>query len=85
MIVDDEDVWMVLQEKFEIERKHTRSILRVLKRNPLKCSLWQKRTLRKALFIGQLQISPWQLAHNIPPSPLPRPGGVSDREVRDTL
>lgn len=30
-----------------------RSILRVLKRTPLKCGLWQKRTLRKHIFIGE--------------------------------
>jgi coiled-coil and C2 domain-containing protein 1 len=41
------------KEKFVIERKHTRSILRILKRTPLKCSLWQRRTLRKHIFIGQ--------------------------------
>lgn len=44
---------MYVQEKFDIERKHTRSILRVLKRSPLRCSVWQKRTLRKHLFIGE--------------------------------
>ena len=27
-------------------------MLRVLKRNPLRCSLWQKRTFRKHIFIG---------------------------------
>lgn len=41
------------QEKFDIDRKHTRSILRVLKRNPLRATLWQKRTLRKSLFLGK--------------------------------
>ena len=41
-----------LQEKFAIERKHSRSILRLVKRNPVKCCVWQKRTLRKHIFIG---------------------------------
>jgi coiled-coil and C2 domain-containing protein 1 len=40
-------------ERFDIERRHVRSIMRVLKRTPLKCGLWQKRTLRKHIFIGQ--------------------------------
>ena len=41
------------QHKFDIDRKHSRTLQRVFKRNPVKCVLLQHRTLRKELFIGQ--------------------------------
>ena len=38
--------------KFDIDRKRLKSMQRVFKRTPVKCVVWQKRTLRKDLFIG---------------------------------
>lgn len=40
------------QMLFEIDRKHPRSVTRAFKRTPLKCTVWQQRTLRKPIFIG---------------------------------
>lgn len=40
--------------KFDIDRKRLKSMQRVFKRTPVKCVVWQKRTLRKDLFIGML-------------------------------
>ena len=40
--------------KFDIDRKRLKSMQRVFKRTPVKCAVWQKRTLRKDLFIGML-------------------------------
>ena len=38
---------------FDIDRKHHRSLIRAFKRSPLKCNVWQRRSLRKDLFIGE--------------------------------
>lgn len=38
--------------KFDIDRKRMKSMQRVFKRTPVKCAVWQKRTLRKDIFIG---------------------------------
>ena len=38
--------------KFDIDRKKLKSMQRVFKRTPVKCVVWQKRTLRKDIFIG---------------------------------
>ena len=80
--------WQLLypsyQELFDIERKHVRSMLRVMKRNPLRATLWQKRTLRKHLFIGE----PWPRP---PTRPLitaassPRPGCAPIGEAGDQV
>ena len=40
--------------KFDIDRKKLKSMQRVFKRTPVKCVVWQKRTLRKDIFIGML-------------------------------
>ena len=40
--------------KFDIDRKRLKSMQRVFKRTPVKCVVWQKRTLRKDIFIGML-------------------------------
>ena len=37
---------------FDIDRKQGRSLLRIFKRHPLKCSVYQRRTLRKDIFVG---------------------------------
>ena len=42
-----------VQLKFDINRKQNRSMQRVFKRTPVKCQLWQSRTLRKDLFMGE--------------------------------
>ena len=42
--------------KFDIDRKRLKSMQRVFKRTPVKCMVWQKRTLRKDIFIGRLII-----------------------------
>ena len=42
---------------FNIDRHHIRSLQRAFKRNPIKFTLWQSRTLRRDLFIGQCQAS----------------------------
>ena len=39
--------------KFDIDRKRLKSMQRVFKRTPVKCGVWQKRTLRKDIFIGE--------------------------------
>ena len=39
---------------FDIDRKHHRSMVRAFKRTPLKCTIWQHRSLRKHIFIGKL-------------------------------
>ena len=39
---------------FDIDRKHHRSMLRAFKRTPLKCTVWQQRSLRKDIFIGMM-------------------------------
>ena len=38
---------------FDIDRKHAKGLQRVFKRHPVKCTLWQRRTLRKDLFMGK--------------------------------
>lgn len=38
---------------FEIDRKHHRSMARAFKHTPLKCTVWQQRSLRKDLYIGE--------------------------------
>lgn len=38
---------------FDIDRKHHRSMMRAFKRSPLKCTLWQKRSLKKDMFLGK--------------------------------
>lgn len=38
---------------FDIDRKHQRSMSRAFKRSPLKCTVWQHRSLRKHIFIGE--------------------------------
>ena len=38
---------------FEIDRKKIKVMTRTLKRTPVKCGVWQKRALRKDLFIGE--------------------------------
>ena len=38
--------------KFEIDRKKIKTMTRAFKRTPVKCWVWQKRALRKDLFIG---------------------------------
>ena len=40
--------------RFDIDRKRLKSMQRVFKRTPVKCVVWQKRTLRKDIFIGML-------------------------------
>ena len=40
--------------KFDIDRKKLKSMQRVFKRTPVKCIVWQKRTLRKDIFMGTL-------------------------------
>jgi len=37
---------------FDIDRKHHRSMLRAFKRSPVKCTLWQKRSLKRDMFLG---------------------------------
>ena len=64
---------------FEIDRKHSRSMLRIFKRSPVKCGVWQRRTLRKDLFIGGcglVALSQGRLRSETPllhPSPSPSP------------
>ena len=41
------------KELLDIDRKAGRSMLRIVKRHPLKCTMYQRRTLRKDIFIGQ--------------------------------
>ncbi len=41
---------------FNIDRKQGRSLLRIFKRHPLKCSVYQHRTLRKDIFIGLVSV-----------------------------
>lgn len=38
---------------FDIDRKHHRSMLRVFKRTPLKCTLWHHHRLKKDVFLGE--------------------------------
>ena len=38
---------------FDIDRKHHRSLNRAFKRSPLKLSLWQRRSLKKDIFLGE--------------------------------
>lgn len=38
--------------QFDIDRKQIRSLQRIFKRQPVKCTVYQHRTLRKDLFIG---------------------------------
>jgi coiled-coil and C2 domain-containing protein 1 len=38
--------------QFEIDRKHHRSMARAFKRTPLKCTVWQQRSLRKDIYMG---------------------------------
>ena len=38
---------------FEIDRKHHRSMARAFKRSPLKCTVWQQRSLRKDIYMGE--------------------------------
>ena len=42
---------------FEINRKQTRSLSKVFKRHPVKCTIYQHRTLRKDIFIGLVLVS----------------------------
>ena len=44
------------KHQFDIDRKLLRSLQRVFKRQPLKCIVYQHRTLRKNLFIGMCQV-----------------------------
>ena len=37
---------------FDIDRKHHRSMMRAFKRSPVKCTLWQKRSFKKDMFLG---------------------------------
>lgn len=38
---------------FDIDRKHHRSMARAFKRTPLKCTVWQHRSLRKPIYMGE--------------------------------
>lgn len=43
--------------QFDIDRKQMRSLQRIIKRQPLRCSLYQHRTLRKHIFMGMALVS----------------------------
>ena len=44
------------KHKFEIDRKQSRSLLRVFKRQSVKFTMYQHRTLRRDIFVGQAAI-----------------------------
>ena len=51
--------------KFDIDRKRLKSMQRVFKRTPVKCVVWQKRTLRKDIFIGTVQYIIMYIYHKV--------------------
>ena len=42
---------------FDIDRKQSRSLLRTFKRHRVKCQVYQRRSIRRDLFIGQANVS----------------------------
>lgn len=45
------------KHQFDIDRKQMRSLQRVFKRQPIRCTLYQHRTLRKHIFMGVALVS----------------------------
>ena len=49
----DTNLALNFKNLFDIDRKHSKGLQRVFRRHPVKCTLWQHRTLRKDLFVGK--------------------------------